>query len=126
MEGKLNHLRQEIRDFLGFSVPDGPVPFTIIEAVREAGYKRQLIHYHGREGDTIPAYLLMPEGDGPFPAVLVFHQHNGERHIGKSEMCGLVGDPNLAFGPALAKQGFAVLAPDSICFEDRRRNVRVC
>jgi dienelactone hydrolase len=27
-----------------------------------------------------------------------------------------------AFGPALARRGIAVLAPDSICFEDRRRD----
>lgn len=123
----MNPLRQEIREFLGFFVPEGPVPFTILEEVSEAGYVRQLIHYNGREddsiGDIIPAYLLMPEGEGPFPAVLVYHQHNGERHIGKSEICGLVGDPFLAFGPALAQQGIAVLAPDSICFEDRRRNI---
>ena len=38
-------------------------------------------------------------------------------------MCGLVGDPHQAFAPALAERGIAVLAPDSICFEDRRRNV---
>jgi hypothetical protein len=27
-----------------------------------------------------------------------------------------------AFGPLLAQKGFVVLAPDSICFEDRRKN----
>jgi len=42
--------------------------------------------------------------------------------LGKSEVCGLVGDSFQAFGPALAKQGIVVLAPDSICFEDRRSN----
>jgi dienelactone hydrolase len=35
---------------------------------------------------------------------------------------GLVGDPLQAFGPALAKQGIVVLAPDSFCFEDRRKH----
>ena len=33
-----------------------------------------------------------------------------------------MGDPLQAFGPELAKLGFVVLAPDSICFEDRRKN----
>lgn len=41
-------------------------------------------------------------------------------HLGKSEVCGLAGDPLQAFGSALAMRGFVVLAPDSICFEDRR------
>jgi dienelactone hydrolase len=42
--------------------------------------------------------------------------------LGKSEICGLIGDPLQAFGPELAQRGIAVLAPDSICFEDRRKN----
>ena len=37
-------------------------------------------------------------------------------------MCGLVGSPYQAFGPVLARQGFVVLVPDVICFEERRRN----
>jgi dienelactone hydrolase len=52
--------------------------------------------------------------------VLVHNQHNRQRHLGKSEVCGLAGDPLQAFGPALARQKILVLVPDSICFEDRR------
>ncbi len=37
-------------------------------------------------------------------------------------MAGLAGNPLQAFGPALAEKGFVVLAPDSICFEDRHLN----
>ena len=82
---------------------------------------RKRITYGAQDGDSIPAFLLVPKGlRGPAPAVLVHHQHNGERHLGKSEVCGLAGDPLQAFGPALAEKGFVVLAPDSICFEDRR------
>ena len=51
---------------------------------------------------------------------MVFHQHNGAFHLGKSEVAGLVGDPFQAFGPALARRGIAVLAPDAVSFEDRR------
>jgi dienelactone hydrolase len=118
----IDELRQEISDFLKFSIPDGAPEFTIQSEATEQDYRRLLISYPGAEGDNIPAYLLLPDGDGPFPAVLAHHQHNGERHLGKSEICGLVGDPLQAFGPALARQGIAVLAPDSICFEDRRTN----
>ncbi len=117
-----NLLRNEIGEFLGFKVPEILVPFETHKIVEEQGYTKYLICYQGREGDDIPAFLLMPKGAGPFSAVLVHHQHNGERHLGKSEVCGLVGDPWQAFGPALATKGIVVLAPDSICFEDRRRN----
>jgi dienelactone hydrolase len=87
----------------------------------EPAFTRQRIAYAARDGDSISAFLLVPKALArPAAAVVVHHQHNGERHLGKSEVCGLAGDPLQAFGPALAEQGIIVLAPDSICFEDRR------
>lgn len=114
--------RQQICQFLKFHVPPDGVQFTTHDVVEARDYRRMLISYPGDDGDRIPAFLLLPRGAGPFAAVLVHHQHHGQRHFGKSEVCGLVGDPWQAFGPALAARGLAVLAPDSICFEDRRRN----
>jgi dienelactone hydrolase len=115
-------LRNQIREFLGFRVSDSPLSFVTHEGVEEDQYRRLRISYTSEEGDLIPAFLLLPHGKGPFPAVLVHHQHHGQRHFGKSEVCGLVGDPLQAFGPTLARREMIVLAPDSICFEDRRRN----
>ena len=37
----------------------------------------------------------------------------------------MAGNPLQAFGPELAKKGFVVLAPDSICFESRREDPSV-
>jgi dienelactone hydrolase len=54
------------------------------------------------------------------PGVVIFHQHAGQRHLGKSEVIGLLGDRFQAFGPPLARAGLVVLAPDSIAFEGRR------
>jgi dienelactone hydrolase len=115
-------LRGEIQEFLNFSAIIKPVDYVVHEARQEDGYTRYQISYTAAEGDTIPAYLLIPDGDGSFPAILLQHQHASQRHWGKSEVCGLVGDPFQAFAPILARKGFVVLAPDSICFEDRRRN----
>ena len=114
-----------LAEFLRVTVPPGPPPFEILERVRCEGYERLRIQYPGSENDSIPAFLLVPPapaGGDPSPAVLVHHQHNGERHLGKSEVCGLAGNPLQAFGPELACRGFVVLAPDSIAFEDRRPN----
>ncbi len=122
MELNIHTLCREIAEFLQFQTPQPPLQFTTLERIDLEGYSRFRISYTGEEGDEIPAYLLKPEGEGPFGAVLVHHQHASQRHFGKSEVCGLVGDPLQAFGPALAKQGIVVLAPDSICFEDRRKN----
>ncbi len=118
----IDTLRQEISDFLGFSISDAPVPYVTHETVEEDGYRRLRVSYPSQEGDPILAFLLLPDGREPFAAVVVHHQHNSQRHLGKSEVCGLVGESFQAFGPALAKQGIVVLVPDSICFEDRRRN----
>ncbi|HKJ26437.1 MAG TPA: hypothetical protein VJ965_02270 [Anaerolineales bacterium] len=115
-------LRTEIAQFLKFRIPAPPESYQVDEEVQEPGYRRLRIRYPDDEGKDIPAYLLLPDGEGPFPAALVHHQHASQRHLGKSEICGLVGDPMQAFGPALARRGVVVLAPDSICFEDRRRN----
>jgi dienelactone hydrolase len=117
-----NSLRNQIREFLRFRVSDSPVSFVTHEEAGGDGFRRLRISYTSEEGDKIPAFLLLPPGDGPFPAVLIHHQHHGQRHFGKSEVCGLVGDPLQAFAPALARGGMVVLAPDSICFEDRRWN----
>jgi dienelactone hydrolase len=116
----VDRLRQEISAFLQFGVPHGPASFETHGVVKEHDYDRLRITYDSEEHDPIPAFLLIPHGTGPFPAVLVHHQHNSQWHLGKSEVCGLTGDPLQAFGPALARRGFVVLAPDSICFEDRR------
>ena len=118
----IESLQQEIAAFLRFSSAGGPVDFDLHAEETEAGYRRCRISYASADGESIPAYLLLPDGDGPFPAIVVHHQHAGQRYLGKSEVCGLAGEPLQAFGPALVRQGFVVLAPDSICFEDRRRS----
>ena len=93
--------------------------------VREAdGFTRERIEYRGLEDDVIPAFLFTPKGREILGGVVVFHQHNGEFHFGKSEVAGDVGSPFQGFGPALARRGVAVLAPDALTFEDRRAAVR--
>ena len=88
------------------------------------GFDRERIEYRGLEGDRIPAFLFTPNGRETLGGVVVFHQHNGEFHFGKSEVAGIKGDAFQAFGPALARRGLAVLAPDAITFEDRRGTVQ--
>ncbi|MGD2157843.1 MAG: hypothetical protein PVG32_13295, partial [Anaerolineales bacterium] len=115
-------LRRHIADFLAFKPSIESVHYETHGSTVAEGYILSRISYRSEEGDPIPAFLLLPKGEGPFPGVVVHHQHNSQRHLGKSEVCGLVGDPLQAFGPALANHRIAVLAPDSICFEDRRAN----
>ncbi len=116
-------LKNEIAKILGFEHTNLPLQtkYTVLESAQEDGYIRQLIEYDSC-GDKVPAYLLLPEKLDNNPAILINHQHNREHHLGKSEACGLAGNPLQAFGLELSKKGFVVLAPDALCFEKRREN----
>ncbi|WP_341347857.1 prolyl oligopeptidase family serine peptidase [Paenibacillus sp. FSL H3-0469] len=117
------NLRNEITEAIGITSanPITNIEYRILDSTEEDGYTRQLIEYDSY-GDRVIAYLLLPEVLDKNPAILIHHQHNREHHFGKSEVCGLAGNPLQAFGLELVKKGFVVLAPDSICFEDRRKN----
>ena len=120
------NLKNEIAKAIGISVPTTMphVEYKLLDSTKADGYTRQLIEYDSY-GDKVIAFLLIPEIIDNNPAILINHQHNREHHLGKSEVCGLAGNPLQAFGPELAKKGFVVLAPDSICFEDRRQDPQV-
>ena len=108
-----------LREFLRVGDVGASPAVETLSSSEEDGYSHDLVHLT-TDDDVLPALLAVPTGEGPFPAVVIFHQHAGQRHLGKSEVFGLAGDRYQAFGPALARAGFVVLAPDSIAFEDRR------
>jgi dienelactone hydrolase len=114
-----DELRRELQTFLRVWPPGPPPGVHVRSSSPEDGFVRHLVDLVTVD-DVIPGILAVPTGTGPFSAVVVLHQHAGQRHLGKSEVFGLAGDPYQAFGPALARAGFVVLAPDSIAFEDRR------
>ena len=119
----MTDLTTTLRERLGLADPV-PVGFERGDVVKADGFDRERIEYLGLEGDLIPAFLFTPRDRDTLGGVVVFHRHNGEFYFGKSEVAGEVGDAYQAFGPALARRGLAVLAPDAITFEDRRGAVR--
>jgi dienelactone hydrolase len=112
-----SQLRTDLAQLVAFEHRDSV--FEVLSERGLDGYLELQVRYAGVEED-VPALLLVPDGGGPFPAVLAHHQHNSAWHLGKSEVAGLAGDPLQAFGPALARAGVVVLAPDAVGFEDRR------
>jgi dienelactone hydrolase len=110
-------MRTDFAQLVAFEQRDSLL--EVLSERRRAGYVELQVRYAGIE-EEIPALLLVPDGGGPFPVVLAHHQHNSEWHLGKSEIAGLAGAPIQAFGPALARAGIVVLAPDAVGFEDRR------
>ncbi|MBK7962692.1 MAG: acetylxylan esterase [Bdellovibrionales bacterium] len=116
-------MTSKLATFLNVNLTPKLTPFETVSANEQGSFSQLLVQYLSNDGDLIPAYLLLPRKPSG-AAILVHHQHNGERHFGKSEVVGLAGNVLQAFGPALAENGFIVLAPDSICFEDRRPNAK--
>ena len=79
--------------------------------------------YEAQSGIQIPALLMVPDNvtaKNPAPAIAVWHQHNGEYHLGKNEPAGLAGNPMHHTGLALVREGYVVLCPDALCFEERQ------
>ncbi len=83
-----------------------------LESVSFDGYRRDTIDYVLDRHQRAPAYLYIPDGAGPFAAVLVWHGHGG---CGKDGPAGIPPcDDDYMHDAArkLAEQGYVVLAPD--------------
>ncbi len=101
----------------------GPLHVVTLKSEQKDGYRIEYLNFEAEPGDRIPALLLVPDravAGHPVPAVAVWHQHNGEYHLGKSEPAGLSGNPQQHTGVALAKEGYVVICPDALCFEERQ------
>jgi hypothetical protein len=90
-----------LREFLGLAAPPTDVPVEVVDSTRLRGHRRLRLQIGCPDGDTMPAFLLVPDGAQGAAGVVVFHQHASQWHLGESEVCGLDGDPSQAFGPAL-------------------------
>lgn len=116
--------RERLLDCLGGPWPHPPPLDVRIQQVgRGDGFRIQRVEYQSEPGEFIPAYVLVPDGadaDHPRPAIAVWHQHNDEFELGKSEPAGLAGNPMHHTGAALAREGYVVLCPDALGFEERR------
>ncbi len=120
--------RDRLLAALGGPWPE-PCPLKVEEAEPEAreGYRQIRVTYEVEPGDRIPALLLIPDSatpQKPAPGICVWHQHAGQWHLGKSEPAGLKGDPQHFTGLALAREGYVVLCPDALGFEEREQGYR--
>ena len=116
--------REQLLQCLGGPWPE-PCDLNAVlrETIQQEGYRIESVYYEAEPGDRIPALLLIPDGidaNHPAPAVAVWHQHAGQWHLGKTEPAGLAGAPMHHTGVALAREGYVVLCPDALCFEERQ------
>ena len=120
-----------------------PPPYTTdykMEVVAEEqrdGYKAKKLRFNLTGYSRVNAYMLVPDGEGPFPAVVLLHDHGGHYTIGKEKMIRPFGvSPEvLADADAWAKQcyggqyvgdylaahGYVVISVDAIFWGERGR-----
>lgn len=117
------NLREDITRFIKIKIYEDKRTYKVQNVIEYEDYIEKYILYEGTEGDWITAFLLEPKGTKNGKGLLIHHQHNGEWHYGKSEVVGKVGDTNQHLGVKFVKRGYTILAPDAICFEDRRHHL---
>jgi hypothetical protein len=109
-----------LAELIGPSPPRCPLNPTVLSAVDCGVYVRQTVEYAVEEAERIKSLLLLPKNTGgTAPAVIAHHQHAGQFDLGKSEVVGLAGDADQAYGAELAERGYVVIAPDALAFEER-------
>lgn len=99
--------RREIRrawdGFLGAWPPLIERPkLEVLETTPREGFAEHRVRLEAAPGRTLDGYLLVPDGPGPHPAVMVVY-YEPETSIGR-------GKPGRDFGLALARRGFVTLS----------------
>ncbi len=101
------------------------------------GYKAQKIAFNISAYSRVTAYLLIPDGKGPFPTVNALHDHGAHLFIGKEKMIRPFGDSQEVLddadawarqlyddqyvGDYLAQHGYVVFSMDAPLWGERGR-----
>ena len=134
--------RQVLFDCMGpLPPPAGDFDALVLAGEQREGheggrpYLAQKILLNITSFERIPAYLLIPEGEGPFPAVVMLHDHGAKFSIGKEKMVKPIHPSedlekecnqwsvqcydSIYTGDYFASQGYVVLAIDALFWSER-------
>lgn len=122
---------------LGPRPPLAPFGFAELAQEDRGAYVARKIAFNISADERIKAYLLVPKGDGPFPAIIALHDHGAHFSIGKEKVVRPFDETGerLAdaqdwtnkyyggryIGDALAERGYVVFATDALFWGDRGR-----
>ena len=113
-------VRRQLWELLG-ELPSRPKTPAVRLLSREdkGDFLLERFEFDNQAGSTVPGYLLLPKRiHGRLPGILYCHWHGGQYDIGKDELFRTNAVP-VPPGPALVRQGYAVLAIDAYCFGER-------
>lgn len=121
------------------NIPSAPEAYDleVTDRERREGYEARKIVFNLSGWCRVPAYLLVPDGEGPFPAIVLLHDHGAHFTIGKEKMVHpfhvtpeIMKDADQWVdryydgqytGDYLARHGYVVLAVDALLWGERGR-----
>ena len=128
--------RAEVQRALSYTPKTVPLDVRVHAVVKRAGYEVRTISFAGTAHYRVPAYLLLPQGRGPFPGVVALHDHGGWFFHGKEKLVEMEGEHaalkdfreryygGRAWAGELARRGFVVIVPDAFYWGERRLQYR--
>ena len=116
---------RRFRMILGeFAMPSVPLNLNVTEEIElEGKIIRQRVEYNVDKNEVVPAYHLFRKGLPKNAAgILSIHAHGGDQifPVGKAFHCHPEKNDPAQYSYHAALAGFRVLAPDALCFGERR------
>lgn len=103
--------------------------YKVITEEQRDGYKALKVEFRLSAYYTVRAYILVPDGKGPFPAINLLHDHGGHLFIGKEKMIRPIDEDSVVvedadrwqdvvyggqyMGDFLARHGYVVFSTDA-------------
>lgn len=107
----------------------------VVDSEQREGYRALKVEFNISRWTRVPAYLLVPDGDGKFPSVVMLHDHGAHFQIGKEKMVRPFNDDPAIISDAdswvekcydgryvgdyFARNGYVVLSVDALFWGDR-------
>jgi len=130
--------RKTLFSCLNPAPPAAPFEMKVLEKEQRNGYEARKIALNISGFDRISAYLLVPnKGKGPYPAVVMLHDHGAKFSIGKEKMVrpfGVLPEvladadkwavqcyDSVYVGDYFAAHGYVVLSIDALFWGERGR-----
>lgn len=128
--------RAKVTELMGIA-PEAPTSTTyqVLCTEQRTGYKAHKIRFEVSADNHIVAYLLVPDTEGPHPALVALHDHGAKFSIGKEKMIRPIGESaevvaqadewltkcydGVYTGDWFAQQGYVVLAIDALLWGNR-------
>ena len=127
--------REQVQRRFLAAPPAAPFEPEVISSRKRDGYTSHKIAFNLTGDSRVLAYLLVPDGAGPHPAVLLLHDHGAEFRIGKEKSVEPWDVParkaalarewvdkvygGRFVGDRLAARGYVVLVYDALNWSDR-------